>query len=151
MNGLRALSGPETKPASREIAVDWWLTTQPNSDELGDTQMKSRSPEVLTPQHSDNLGATQHNSATGAIRTLNLRVVGSIPTRLTIDSKGLSDSTTRRFTEITICGLWIRLSPGSPLIRPNILKRHGIEPASGAVRLGDHPAAIYRQAAWPNQ
>ena len=30
-------------------------------------------------------------------RTLNLRVVGSIPTRLTIDSKGLSASTTRRF------------------------------------------------------
>jgi hypothetical protein len=49
--------------SSREIAVDWRLTTQPNSDEQGDTQLKSRSPEVLTQQHSDNLGATQHNSA----------------------------------------------------------------------------------------
>ncbi len=38
---------------TREIAVDWRLTTQPNSDEQGDTQLKSRSPEVLTPQHSD--------------------------------------------------------------------------------------------------
>jgi hypothetical protein len=48
---------------TREIAVDWRLTTQPNSHELVDTQLKSRGPEVLTQQHSDNLGATQHNSA----------------------------------------------------------------------------------------
>jgi hypothetical protein len=72
------------RSTTREIAVDWRLTTQPNSDEQGDTQMKSRSPEVLTPQHSDNLGATQHNSAKlGQFRLL-------------------------------ICGLWVRFPPGSP-------------------------------------
>jgi hypothetical protein len=72
-----------TEP-TREIVVDWRLTTQPNSDELADTQLKSRSPEVLTPQHSDTLGATQHNSAK-------------------LGQFGL-----------LICGLWVRFPPGSP-------------------------------------
>jgi hypothetical protein len=68
------------------------VTDEPNSDEQGDTQLKSRSPEVLTSQHSDNLGATQHNSAKLAqFGLLILEVVGSTATRLTIDSKGLSD------------------------------------------------------------
>jgi hypothetical protein len=67
-----------------EIAVDWRLTTQPNADEQGDTQMKSRSPEVVTQQHSDNLRATQHNSA-------KLAEFG-----------------------LLICGLWVRFPPGSP-------------------------------------
>jgi hypothetical protein len=66
--------------------VDWRLTTQPNSDELADKQLKSRSPEVLTPQHSANLRATQHNSAK-------------------LGQFGL-----------LICGLWVRFPPGSPLI-----------------------------------
>ena len=39
----------------RELAVDWRLTTQPNSDELVETQVKSRSPQVLTPLHSEAL------------------------------------------------------------------------------------------------
>jgi hypothetical protein len=73
-----------------EIAVDWRLTTQPNSDEQGDTQLKSRSPEVLTPQHSNNLRATQHNSAK-------------------LGQFGL-----------LIWRLWVRLPPGSPLIRKDL-------------------------------
>jgi hypothetical protein len=76
-----------------EIAVDWRLTTQPNSDEQGDTQLKSRSPEVLTPQHSDDLGATQHNSA-------KLVQFG-----------------------LLICGLWVRFPPGSPLIPKDLAHR----------------------------
>jgi hypothetical protein len=41
-----------TEP-TREIAVDWPLTTQPHSDEQVGTQVKSRHPQVLTQQHSD--------------------------------------------------------------------------------------------------
>jgi hypothetical protein len=49
--------------AKRQLAVDWRLTTQPNSHEQARTQVKARSPQALTPQHSDALFATQHNGA----------------------------------------------------------------------------------------
>jgi hypothetical protein len=71
----------------RELAVDWRLTTQPNSHELVGTQVKSRSPEVLTPQHSDALRATQRNTA-------KLAQFG-----------------------LLICGLTVRFRPGSPFSR----------------------------------
>src|SRR5579862_5454386 len=76
----------DAREATRELAVDWRLTTQPNSHELVGTQVKSRSPEVLTPQHSDALFITQHNSA-------KLVQFG-----------------------LLICGLTVRFRPGSPLL-----------------------------------
>jgi hypothetical protein len=91
-----------TQP-TREIAVDWRLTTQPHSDEQVDTQVKSRSPEVLTQQHSDNLRATQHNSAKLVqFRLLIWRLWVRFPPGSPFILKDLATSTTR-FTEIIIC------------------------------------------------
>jgi hypothetical protein len=99
-----------TEP-TREIVVDWRLTTQPNSDELADTQLKSRSPEVLTPQHSANLRATQHNSAKlGQFGLLIWRLWVRLPPGSPLIPKDLATSTTR-FTEIVICWLRVRFPP----------------------------------------
>jgi hypothetical protein len=103
-----------------EIAVDWRLTTQPHSDEQVDTQLKSRSLEVLTPQHSDNLGATQHNSA--KLGQFGLLICGlwvRFPPGSPLIPNDLATSTSR-FTEIIVCWLWVRLSLGSPMIRQHI-------------------------------
>jgi hypothetical protein len=107
---------------TREIAVDWRLT---NSDELGDTQLKNRCPEVLTPQHSANLGATQHNSAKlGQFRLLIWRLRARLPPRSPLIPKDLATSTSR-LREIIGCWSLARLSHGSPLIRQHLRRsRH---------------------------